>query len=669
MFINVKKQVQDNLTDMLSKSNELFYVSIDREVIWENYLEAFEEATKQEHNCNCCKSFLRQYGGIVAIIGGKKVSIWDNMENVPEDYKVSIMNLSNYIHSLPITDVFLNEFAKCGTNRNLDPVREVTWEHFYIELPAKFVNNRDIDSIRGSLRTNQQTLARSLKELTLDAVETVLDLIAQNSLYRGNEFLNIIKAFQTVKIEYDLLIKENYFPNKEVNFTWLLSKLNPSLCSVRNSAIGTLLINLSEGMPLDVAVGKFESVVAPSNYKRPTALVTPKMVESAKEKLIELGLIDSLERRLAVETDLNVEDILYTDKSSVISDVFGEMSKDNIVNPKTFSKVEEISIKDFIDKVLPTTKSLEVLLERPHFSNLVTLVTGENKEGKSLFKWDNLFSWAYSGGITDSMKERVKSAGGKVDGVLRYSIQWNEDGNNNIDFDAHAYEPNGTHINFSDYRGSKTPMSGMLDVDVVRPGGKIAVENITWSDLSKMKEGDYKFVLNNYSSNRSDSGFKAEIEFNGEIHEFEYNKVIPGRANIDVAIVTYSKTTGFTIKSLLDSKSSVSSDEKWKVKTNQFTKVNKVMLSPNHWGANTGNKHFMFFLDRCVSDEETRPFFNEFLKEEFNENRKVFEIMGSKMKVQPNDNQLSGVGFSETQKNHLLVRVDGTFKRVLKINF
>lgn len=71
------------------------------------------------------------------------------------------------------------------------------------------------------------------------------------------------------------------------------------------------------------------------------------MVATAKEKLEELGLIDSLERRHAKETDLNISDILYTDKSSAVKDVFGEMQKEVLINPRTLSKVEEVSAEDF----------------------------------------------------------------------------------------------------------------------------------------------------------------------------------------------------------------------------------------------------------------------------------------------------------------------------------
>ena len=86
MFKTLQKQVQDNFQNILKSTSHLFYVDIDREKVWEEYLSGYPEENRQEHNCNCCKSFLRQYAGIVGIIDGKTVSIWDNL-NVDNEYK------------------------------------------------------------------------------------------------------------------------------------------------------------------------------------------------------------------------------------------------------------------------------------------------------------------------------------------------------------------------------------------------------------------------------------------------------------------------------------------------------------------------------------------------------------------------------------------------------
>ena len=91
-------------------------------------------------------------------------------------------------------------------------------------------------------------------------------------------------------------------------------------------------------------------------------------------------------------------------------DIFGQMEKDVAVSPKKFSKVEEIGIEDFISKVLPTAKSVQVLVEQKHEPNLVTLTKSKYEDAPNIFKWNNNFAWAYNGNLADSIKEKVKKA-------------------------------------------------------------------------------------------------------------------------------------------------------------------------------------------------------------------------------------------------------------------
>lgn len=659
MFIEVKQKVQQRFSELVENQNQLFEVEVNRDVIWETYLNGFDEEVRQGYNCNCCKSFFRQYGGIVTIENNKMKSLWDI--SIPgHECENSIKAVKEYIHSLTVANVFKNPFGGLGTDNNtqITEAGPITWNHFFLRLPAKFIHrgSTSIESMQGDYRDNKNVLKRSLDTIPVDVTETVIDLINQNSLYRGKEFEGILTQFLKLQKNYANLPVED----KE-NFCWVQAGVNgASLCRIRNTSIGTLLVDLAEGKDLDASVSAFERVVAPSNYKRPTALVTPKMVAEAQARLVELGMVDSLDRKFAEPTDLDINNILFVDKSSAVTDVFAEIKQDTIVNPRSLSKVDEVEIEDFITKILPGCKTVEVLVENSHLNNLVSLLTAKN-ESPNMFKWDNPFSLSYTGGVADSMKERVKAAGGKIDGVLRFTIQWNEDGKSIVDFDAHGIEPGGHKLFFGNRHGY-SPMKGKLDVDMINPR-TVGIENIVWIDQSKMKHGDYEFRINNFNGAKN-SGFTAQVEFDGQIYDFSQNTELKGATTI--AIVNYSKQ-GFSIKSGKLQEGNVVCKEKWGIKTNQFHKVNSIFLSPNHWSTKTGNKHYVFTLKNCKADEPVRPFFNEYLKEDLLKERKVFEVLASKLKVDDNPNQLSGVGFSDTQRNHVIVRVTGSFTRNLKI--
>ena len=547
-----------------------------------------------------------------------------------------------------------------------------------LDLPDSWVNRscKTNESIQGEYRDTKNVFKRSLDEITMDALDTILELINSNTLYKGEEWKGVLTEFKKYKKEYDKLTSDT---EKDL-YAWEKSvTAGMAIGRIRNHSIGTLLINVSEDMNLDTAVKKYEQIVAPSNYKRPKAIFTKKMLEDAKKTITELGYMDSLQRRFANLNDITVNNVLFSNKSAVrrmvgADDIFGQMEKDVTVSPKKFSKVEEISAQDFIDKVLPTAKEIEAFVENKHEKNFVSMIAPVNLDAKTMFKWNNGLSWAYSGNITDSdMKQNVKAAGGNVDGVLRFSIMWNEGQNDNSDLDAHCKEPDGNEIFFGNCRKpSMSRCGGQLDIDITHPMeqmvGKPSVENITWADMSRMKPGIYKFFVNQYAA-RGSKGFKAEIEFNGEIFAFEYNSPVSG--NVQVAEVTLDKNGNFSIKEKLSGSSSISSREIWGVNTNQFVPVSVISYSPNYFDEQDGigHRHLFFFLKDCVNNESPNGYYNEFLKSDLEKHKRVFEALGAKCHVEDADDQLSGIGFSMTKRAELVVKVKGATERIMKIKF
>ena len=137
--------------------------------------------------------------------------------------------------------------------------------------------------------------------------------------------------------------------------------------------IGTLLVDLSEEMELDGAVRKFEAMVAPTNYKRPTALITKSMIDNAQKKVEELGISESLQRRYAVTEDVTINNVLFADRCvKKAMNVFDELAEDVPDNISKLDKVEEVDVATFIDNILPKADSIDLMMENRNTNNLMS---------------------------------------------------------------------------------------------------------------------------------------------------------------------------------------------------------------------------------------------------------------------------------------------------------
>lgn len=670
MFTKFKHAMQQHFHSLLAQSQQVLYrTDVDKEVLWNAYLASFPEELRQEHNCNACKSFIRHYGGMVAIIDNKVNTIWDFHCEDPI-YDTVAQTLRTFVRASPVVDVFVTRESNLGIDKNREMQHDgsvTKWDHIYLELPRTMiaVGSSSVDTIMSKIRDNRNVFKRGLDEITMDAVNTVIELIAQNSLYRGADYTPILNKFKGLKFAYDLTPT-----NERENYAWdqALRHQGP-VAQIKNTAIGTLLIDISEGKELDQAVGAFERIMAPTNYKRPNAIITQRMIDQAELDIEGLGYAGSLGRRFATIDDININNLLFVDRSiRKQKGLLGQLKDDTPVNPKSLSRVEEISAAAFFQDVLPKVTSIEVLFENKHINNLMSLIAARNAEAPTMFKWPNTFSWSYKNAVTDSIKEKVKSAGGRVEGELRVSLEWY----NFDDLDLWVIEPGGHKI----FYGNKlSPTGGHLDVDMNAGSGttREAVENIIWPTKSEMKEGTYKVVVNQFNSRETlDVGFSVEIECRGEVLQFSYDKRMRTNENIVVAQLNYSKANGLVLLSSdIAGKSKVNSKKVWNIDTNRFHKVSMIMESPNQWSASNGigNAHFFFIIDQAHNDEVARGFFNEFLKPELEAHKRVFEALGSRSKVEPADKQVTGLGFSITQSNDFIVKVEGSFSRTLKIKF
>jgi hypothetical protein len=466
-FKNLNNKIKEQFS--LMQQYKLYRINKTGEEVWNTYLNGFKpeqnpvfrDPNSSTENSNNDKNFIRRYGNIVAITPELEViSLFDiNVEG--SKYEDTIKGLQGFIKTSEIKEVFFETFNELNSlpyekvNKNADKFQlghektlkkytqeEVdkfgvvntsdvyTFDHFHVFLNKQFVDTsgKSVESIMGEYRDAKNVFQRAMQEIPLDTLNLVRDLINQGSLLDGQTHLYKIEQFIPLKQEYD-----NIENSKKDKWCWMKSYQLP-FAKFRNELIGTLCSELAEGEELNKACQNWNKRVDPSNYMKATAPITKKQIEEARKFVEENGYEDSFDRRFANIDDIKVSEILHSNvgegKIKSVS-IFDNVKATSTRHKRSeFDGIEIVSIDKFMKDILPTCTSVEAFLTNQQEGNLVSLTTANNKDSKPIFKWSNNYSWTFNGNLAgkSQIKENVKLAGGKVDGVLRFSIMW-ADGN------------------------------------------------------------------------------------------------------------------------------------------------------------------------------------------------------------------------------------------------
>lgn len=125
-FKQLNQAIQEQFTKMC-KTGKLFRVNISGNEIWDKYISGFtpeqnpvfRDPNSSTYNCNNDKSFIRRYGNVVAIDEDYNLmSIFD--VEASGDFIDTIPQLSQYVKSFPVIDVFVESYKFLN--------QEVNWE-------------------------------------------------------------------------------------------------------------------------------------------------------------------------------------------------------------------------------------------------------------------------------------------------------------------------------------------------------------------------------------------------------------------------------------------------------------------------------------------------------------------------------------------------------------
>ena len=382
----------------------------NKHTLFENYLKIFEEGeVRQNYNCNCCKSFLHRYGGLVTIHPDTGVTtsvIWDETI-VPEFYKENVKALRLLVEGANVREVFYRP-------RNISMLglsESGGFQHFTI--PAKHIKDApsEFESVSSSISLsieNYKILSKHLAKFTPDALETANVLFESSAELKG--YTTHAKNIAWVNSLKTKLSKMNGIHFK--NLIWYeVATQSQGRLKFANTVGGEFVTSLQEGKPVNEVIRAFKAMVRPDVYMRPTALPTEGNIAAGERIIKELGLASALKRRYLRFDEL--PSFVWVPPVQAVTEVTEDVGVFSHLKAKdTISKLadnlgvingETITWERFEKEILPKADKLHTTFSNAPY-NITTYVTAADPEAKPIIAWDKednrnpISNYAYSQG-------------------------------------------------------------------------------------------------------------------------------------------------------------------------------------------------------------------------------------------------------------------------------
>lgn len=383
--------IRDSFIQMMKDEKTPLFTT-DAADLYALFLENIPEEARQCYSCSACRHFVNRFGRLVSINAenGKKTAVmWTGA--VPEFFKQAVAAIKAKVESAKITGIFVTDKTELGC------ARTGIWTHMAVNVPEKIV-------YKGRIRTTFQeaaakaedyrVLCSSIAQYQQKDVETAVNLLRSDALYRGEQILRMAEWFlETIKLIHGKAEADNIL--------WYRAACAPGgFCHIPASMVGTLLDDISAGYSVSVIRDRFNEKMHPLQYQRPQAAPTAGNVKRAEEIVAKLGLEKSLERRYACLEEVQAIWKPVPEQMAAVGTVFAGIPIKN-KQSKATNQVEApetvMTFEKFSRTVLPGAKKIELLVSK-HNDSYAALLTAQHSDAPPIILWDqederNPFSW------------------------------------------------------------------------------------------------------------------------------------------------------------------------------------------------------------------------------------------------------------------------------------
>ena len=376
---------------------QLFTCTADGAALYQVYLDGFDDAEQRQiHSCNCCRRFFELYGNLVFVSddGVMVPAMWPEVDSGL--YAGPMKAVRKAMLAGKVNGVFTAAEAVWKSRNGSAP----EWKHFEV-IPTAVPLHRDrlltpYQSMAAK-REDFNTVSRAIAEFTRETVETALQILKTDALYRSEKVIgqaNWLAKLHELRAAY----KRPGYGSCWENVLWREIAAAPDgFCHPRSSVIGSLLEDIAAGKPFEDVKRAFDAKMHPAQYQRPQAAPAAGNIKRAEEIVAKLGIAPSLPRRQARLDEMRVfwskpeerpADVPKGGYPNGQVPVFGHLqAKGATPSPKMHVSAQTMTWEKFKRTVLPDALRIQVRVpsgQGPYFGT----TTAVDADAPPIIQWD-----------------------------------------------------------------------------------------------------------------------------------------------------------------------------------------------------------------------------------------------------------------------------------------